>query len=85
MKERLYKVWKLQGGFEIMNNNNGFYMVKFDQTADKEKVIARGPWLIFDHCLVVSHWSPEFASPNAKVERTVVWVHFPGLNLVYYD
>jgi hypothetical protein len=85
MKERLQKVWKLQGGFEIMDNDNGFYMVKFDHVADKEKVITGGPWLIFDHCLAVSHWSPEFASPNAKVERTIVWVRFPGLNLVYYD
>ncbi|MCI84462.1 hypothetical protein A2U01_0105740, partial [Trifolium medium] len=48
-------------------------MVKFDHAADKEKVIIGGPWLIFDHCLAVSHWSPEFASPNAKVERTIVW------------
>jgi hypothetical protein len=85
MKERLQKIWKLQGGFEIMDNDNGFYMVKFDQAADKEKIITGGPWLIFDHCLAVTHWSPEFASPNAKVDRTVVWVRFPGLNLVYYD
>jgi len=85
MKERLHKVWKTQGGFEIMDNDNGFYMVKFDQISDKEKVITRGPWMILDHCLAVSHWSPKFASPNAKVERTVVWVRFPCLNLVYYD
>jgi hypothetical protein len=44
-----------------MDNDNDFYMVKFDHSADKEKVITVGPWLIFDHCLVVSHWSPEFA------------------------
>jgi hypothetical protein len=25
------------------------------------------------------------ASLNAKVERTIVWVRFPGLNIVYYD
>jgi len=85
MKERLQKTWRLQGGFEIMDNDNGFYMVKFDQAADKEKVITGGPWLIFDHCLAVTHWSPEFASPNAKVDKTIVWVRFPGLNLVYYD
>jgi len=85
MKERLHKVWKTQGDFEIMDNDNSFYMVKFDQIADKEKFITGGPWMIFDHCLAVSHWSPEFASPNAKVERTVVWVRFPGLNLVCYD
>jgi len=68
-----------------MDNDNGFYMVKFDQAADKEKVITKGPWLIFDHCLAVTHWSPELASPNAKVNKTIVWVRFPGLNLVYYD
>jgi hypothetical protein len=85
MKERLQKVWKLQGGFEIMDNDNGFYMVKFDQAAEKERVISDGPWMIFDHYLAVSHWTPEFASPDAKVDRTVVWIRFPGLNLVYYD
>jgi hypothetical protein len=47
MKERLQKVWKLQSGFEIMDNDNGFYMVKFDHAADKEKVITGGPWMIF--------------------------------------
>lgn len=35
--------------------------------------------MIFDHCLAVTHWSPEFASPEAKVERTVVWVRSPEL------
>ena len=30
------KIWKLQGGFEIMDNDNSFYMVKFDQAEDRE-------------------------------------------------
>jgi len=68
-----------------MDNDNDFYMVKFDQEVDKEKVITGGPWMIFDHCLAVTRWSLEFASPEARVEHTVVWVFFPGLNLVYYD
>jgi len=62
-------------------------MVKLDQAADKEKIIIGGPWLIFFyhclrpwlifyHCLAVSQWSLEFASPNAKIEHRVVWVHF---------
>jgi hypothetical protein len=59
MKDRLLKVWKFQGGFEIVDNDNGFYMVKFDHNDDKEKVITGGPWLIFYHCRVVSHWSTE--------------------------
>jgi len=85
LKDRLKKIWKVQGGFEIMDNDNRFYMVKFDQAVDKEKVISDGPWMIFDHCFAVSHWSPEFASPEAKVKRTIVWIRFPSLNPVYYD
>jgi len=41
------------------------------------KVITGEPWMIFYHCLAVTHWSPEFSSPDAKVKRTVVWVRFP--------
>lgn len=56
MKERLQKVWKLQGGLNIMDNDDGFYMVKLDQAVDKEKIITGGPWIIFYHCLAVCHW-----------------------------
>jgi len=40
-------VWKLQGGFEIMDYDNGFYMVKLDHATNKEKIIMGGPCLIF--------------------------------------
>lgn len=41
--------------------------------------------MIFDHYLCVFHWSPEFAAPNARIQKMIVWVRFPGLNLLYYD
>lgn len=51
-------------------------MVKLDKASDKEKIMTGGHWLTFYHYLAVSKWSPEFASPNAKFERIVVWVRF---------
>lgn len=30
MKDRLKKLWKQSGGFDIMDVDNGYYMVKFD-------------------------------------------------------
>ena len=68
-----------------MDNGNGYYMVKFDYAADREKVMDGGPWMMFDHYLTVQEWSEEFASPTAKVENTKVWIRFSGLNLFYYD
>lgn len=41
--------------------------------------------MIFDHYLTVQSWSAEFASPFEKIEKTMVWIRFPGLNLVFYD
>lgn len=37
------------------------------------------------HYLAVFHWSPKFILPKAKIERTLVWVWFLGLNIVYCD
>lgn len=85
MKDRLKKLWKPQRGFDILDVNNGYFMVKFDLQSDKERVTSGGPWMIFDHYLCVSHWTPEFASPSARIRKTLVWVCFPGLNLLYYD
>ncbi|CAL0309883.1 unnamed protein product [Lupinus luteus] len=85
LRERLQRLWKLQGDFEMVDVDNGFYMIKFDLPADKEMVTSKGPWMIFDHYLAMANWTPDFISPTAKVDRTMVWIRFPGLNMVYYD
>lgn len=82
MRDRLHKLWKLSAGFQIMDNGNGYYMVKFDHAADREKVTDGGHWIMFDNYLTVQEWSEEFASSTAKVEKTMVWT---GLNLFYYE
>jgi len=43
-----------------MDVGNTFYMVKFDEEEDKNKVINVGPWRIYDHCLPISLWFPTF-------------------------
>ncbi|XP_057418985.1 uncharacterized protein LOC130713214 [Lotus japonicus] len=85
MKVKLANTWRLSGDFDLLDVDNGFYMVKFDMKEDREKVINGGPWMIFDHYLAVSTWSREFVSPVARVTNTLAWVRIPGLNVVFYD
>lgn len=85
MKDRLTRLWKLSAGFEILDIGNDFFMVKFDTEVDRCKVMDGGPWMIFDHYLTVQVWSPNFMSPSAQIEKTMVWIRFPGLNLFFYD
>lgn len=60
-------------------------MIKFDMEADRTKIMEGDPWMIFYHYLTVQTWSLEFISSTAKIDKTLVWVKFPSLNLVYYD
>lgn len=85
MKDRLRRIWKLATDFDLMDIGHGFYMVELDQDVDRTKVINEGPWMIFDHYLTVQCWSQDFIAPTAKIDRTMVWIRFPGLNLYYYD
>lgn len=85
MKDRIKKLWKLNRGFDILDVDNRYFKVQFEQLGDTEKVVSGGPWTLFDHYLAITRWTPEFVSPDAKIERTLVWVRFPGLNLVDYD
>ncbi|MCI25113.1 hypothetical protein A2U01_0046302, partial [Trifolium medium] len=84
MKKKLETTWKLVGGIELMDIGNAFYMVKFDGEDDKNKVINGGPWMIYDHYLAVSLWSPTFNAATATIDKTMVWIRIPSLNLVYY-
>ncbi|XP_057432162.1 uncharacterized protein LOC130724913 [Lotus japonicus] len=85
MKTRLSNIWQLTGEFDLLDVDNGFYMVKFDRPEDRKKVMDGGPWMIFDHYLAVAPWSKEFISPAAKITKTLAWVRVSGLNVTFYD
>lgn len=85
MRDRLKTTWKTTGGLDVVDVGHGFFMVNFDLPEDKEKVIARGPWMLFDHYLAVRPWVPNFVASNVKIDRTMVWIRFPSLGMEYYD
>ncbi|CAK8573570.1 unnamed protein product [Lathyrus sativus] len=68
-----------------MDIDNGFFMVKCELLADREKIVLEVPWMLFDHYLEMTRWTPDFASPIIKVDNNLVWIQFPRLNLLYYD
>ncbi|CAK8562226.1 unnamed protein product [Lathyrus sativus] len=41
--------------------------------------------MLFDHYLAMARPTPDFTFPLAKVEKTLIWIRFSGLNLLYYD
>ena len=85
MRDRLKKLWKSIGIFDIIDLDYGFFLIKFDEDEDRFHVMEGGPWMLFDHYLSVRTWSMDFVASSAKVEKTLVWIRFPCLNMAYYD
>lgn len=60
-------------------------MVIFELDDDRTKVINGDPWMIYDHYLLVRTWSPDFNAGGATIDKIMVWVRIPSLNLLFYD
>nr|KYP40940.1 hypothetical protein KK1_037708 [Cajanus cajan] len=52
---------------------------------DREEVIEGGPWMIFDHYIMVRPWILDFVASNEKIDCTLAWIHFPCLGINFYD
>lgn len=48
-KDRLKRMWEFTGGFEIINVDNGFFMVKCEQLSDREKLCKK----VSEYCLTI--------------------------------
>ncbi|QHO18930.1 RNA-directed DNA polymerase [Arachis hypogaea] len=82
---RLRFIWRLKGGYEILDAGNDYFLVKCDLLEDQEKVLLRGPWMIDGFYLAVKPWSFEFHPAVESFGSTLVWVRFNGLKILYYQ
>lgn len=83
MKSRLRGVWKQSGDFELMDINNGFFMVKFNIKDQITKVINRGSWMLFYHYLAVCNWSSDFNLVTTKKIKRWCGKEFLASNLSF--
>ena len=62
-----------------------FFLVRFSQKEDYEKVLKDGPWFIGEHYLSIRKWKPNLKLATVSVSSIVVWVHLPQLPIEYYE
>ncbi|MCH79492.1 hypothetical protein A2U01_0000242 [Trifolium medium] len=85
LETRLKQMWVRRGIIQIVDLSHDFYLVTFTSWEDQCRAMMEGPWLIYDHYLVVRPWSPNFNPATAVTTSTAVWVRFSGLPIEYYD
>ena len=71
----------------IIDLMDDYFLIKFSAFVDYEFTLTKGPWLIFDHYLIVRPWDPEFDPKQdiITITKLAIWIRLLGLNLKYYD
>ncbi|MBA0792766.1 hypothetical protein Gohar_017238 [Gossypium harknessii] len=66
-------LWKTKSPFQLMDLENDYYLVQFNDEEDFKNVLTKGPWVIFGQYLTVRPWLPNFSTAQDEVESQVVW------------
>ncbi|KAL7173639.1 hypothetical protein ACSBR2_032988 [Camellia fascicularis] len=82
---KIKKLWDLQGDFEAIDLDAGFFLLKFQLKEDYTYVYTGGPWIVLDHYLTVRKWQPDFKPAATEEIQTALWVRFPQLLIEYYN
>ncbi|KAJ4838894.1 hypothetical protein Tsubulata_051271, partial [Turnera subulata] len=84
LQSKIQTLWKPAGPFRIIDLEGNFYIIRFLDSRDYIHALTGGPWAIYGHALCVQPWCREFRAESGKVDKAVVWVHFPGVPVDKY-
>ncbi|KAH1106533.1 hypothetical protein J1N35_010301 [Gossypium stocksii] len=79
LHNRLYWIWKPSKPFQLMDIENGYFLVKFQSTVDYDMILSQGPWIIFGHYLTIQPWTIDFNPRLPYPILVLTWIQFPGL------
>ncbi|KAJ1428329.1 hypothetical protein SESBI_09060 [Sesbania bispinosa] len=85
LQGRLHKLWQPKERMEVIDLDNDYFVVRFADWSDLNRVYEGGPWVIMGHYLVIQRWKPEFLPFEEEFKRVSVWIRIPGLPIEYYD
>ncbi|KAE8694275.1 hypothetical protein F3Y22_tig00110785pilonHSYRG00147 [Hibiscus syriacus] len=60
LTNKTYAIWKPSQPFTLMDLENGYFLARFQNDEDYEKVLAEGPWIIYGQYLTVQPWTMDF-------------------------
>nr|POE77164.1 uncharacterized protein CFP56_64448 [Quercus suber] len=82
---KINALWKPAARMNCVELSKDFFLIKFSDDADCDKVLRGGPWFIGEHFLAIKPWEPCFKASEASFSSVAVWVRFPELPIEFYD
>ncbi|MBA0768058.1 hypothetical protein Gotri_016894, partial [Gossypium trilobum] len=85
LQNKLFNLWRPSAPLHMMDIENGYFLVKFQNKLDCERALAEGPWIIFGQYLTVQPWTLAFDPTQAYPNVVMAWIRFPGLPGYLYN
>ncbi|XP_039020881.1 uncharacterized protein LOC120152825 [Hibiscus syriacus] len=82
---RIHALWKPIGNFNLIDLDNDYFLVKFENLEDYTRVLTDGPWMIYGSYLTVQPWSRNFTTAEKHPSHVIAWLRLPGLPYRYYN
>ncbi|CAL8098266.1 unnamed protein product [Prunus armeniaca] len=82
---RLKQRWRLKGPMQLVDLDNGFFIVRFVLEEDMLCMLTGGPWVVAGQYVAVQKWRPNFCAAEEHVSRITVWVRLSGMGVEFFN
>ncbi|MBA0732721.1 hypothetical protein Gogos_016793 [Gossypium gossypioides] len=79
LQSRTYNLWRPSMPFQLMEIENGYFLAKFQNKEDFDKVLSQGLWVIYGQYLMVQPWTIDFRSSQPYLSIVMAWICLSGL------
>lgn len=81
VKQYMSKLWNFIQLLDMFYHENGYFLLKFHSFKDRDMVLMKGPYIIYNMSMILKEWSHDFDF-NGDILRTLpIWVKLPHLPL----
>ncbi|KAL4348268.1 hypothetical protein GQ457_17G010460 [Hibiscus cannabinus] len=81
---RIQVLWAPRGEICLIDLDNDYFLVRFADVEDYNRVLSGGPWMVCGSYLTVQPWSRSFTTSAEHPTKVLVWVRLSSLPHRYY-
>lgn len=64
LKKKLQTLWKPSEILSLINLENEFFLIKYQNEENMNKVLHEGPWFVLNLFLSVHRWEPKYLASH---------------------
>ncbi|KAK5825070.1 hypothetical protein PVK06_019872 [Gossypium arboreum] len=79
LQNKIYSMWRSIAPIHMMDIENDYFLIEFQNKRDCETALSERPWIIFGQYLTVQPWTMAFDTSQAYPNVVMAWIRFSGL------